>query len=86
MGGEVLIWRQLTHSQLMSPQGPHFSPHNTAKTNDKSTNLKKNGIYWYKWCVTASVYLEKTRLKKLMITFFHGCQKLTSAMKLRLDK
>ena len=34
----------------MSPQGSHFSPHSTAKTNDKSTNLKKNGIYWYKSC------------------------------------
>ena len=40
--------------------------------------------------VTASVYLEKTRLKKLMMimnklqetTAFHGRQKLTSAMKL----
>ena len=34
----------------MSPQGPHFSPHSTAKTNNKSTNLRKNGIYWYKCC------------------------------------
>ena len=42
--------------------------------------------------VTASVYLEKTHLKQLMTmipqetTVFHGCQKLTSAMKLRLEK
>ena len=52
--------------------------------------------------VTASVYSEKTRLKKLMMiiviiiiiimnksketTVFHDCQKLTSAMKLRLEK
>ena len=44
--------------------------------------------------VTASVYLEKTHLKKLMLimnksqetTFFHGRLKLTSAMKLRLEK
>ena len=46
--------------------------------------------------VTASVYLEKTRLKKLMMimimnklqetTVFHGRQKFTSAMKLRLEK
>ena len=50
MGGDELKWRQLTHTQLMSPQGPHFSPHGTAKTNDKSTNLRKNGIYWYKRC------------------------------------
>ena len=49
MSGEELKWHQLKHNQLMSPQGPHFSPHSTAKTNDKSTNLGKNGIYWYKW-------------------------------------
>ena len=41
MGGKELKWRQLTHNQVMSLQGPHFSPHNTAKTNDKSTNLRK---------------------------------------------
>ena len=100
MGGEGLKWRQLTHNRLISPQGPHFSPHSTAKTNDKSTNLRKNGIYWYKCVVIASVYSEKTRLKKLMkiiiiiiimnksreTTVFHGCQKLTSAMKIRLEK
>ena len=32
------------------PARPHFSLHSTAITNDKSTNLRKNGIYWYKWC------------------------------------
>ena len=26
MGGDELKWRQLTHNQLMIPQGPHFSP------------------------------------------------------------
>ena len=36
------------NNQLISSQGPHFSPHSTAKTNDKSTNVRKNGIYWYK--------------------------------------
>ena len=25
-------------------KGPHFSPHSTAKTNDTSTNIRKNGI------------------------------------------
>ena len=50
MGGEELKWHQLKHNQLMSSQGPHFSPRSTAKTNDKSTNLIKNGIYWYKCC------------------------------------
>ena len=34
-------------NQLISSE-PHFSPRSTAKTNDKSTNLRKNGIYWYK--------------------------------------
>ena len=63
MGREELKWRQLKHNQLMSPQGPHFSPHSTAKTNDKSTNLRKNGIYWYSDVVTASVNPEKTRMK-----------------------
>ena len=48
MGGDELKWRQLTHNQLMSTQVPHFSAHSTAKTNDKSTNLRKNGISWYK--------------------------------------
>ena len=43
-GGGELKWRQLAHHQLMSQQGPHFSPHSKAKTNDKSTNLRKNGI------------------------------------------
>ena len=36
------------NNQLISSQGPHFSPCSTAKTNDNSTNLRKNGIYWYK--------------------------------------
>ena len=67
MGGEELKWRQLTHNHLMSPQGPHFSVHSTAKTNDKSTNLRKNGIYWYNDVVTASLYLEKTHLMKIII-------------------
>ena len=50
MGGEELKWRQLKHNKLMSSQGPHFSPRSTAKTNNKRTNLRKNGIYWYKSC------------------------------------
>ena len=67
MGREELKWRQLKHNQLMSPQGPHFSPHSRAKTNDKSTNLRKIGIYWYSGVVTASVNSEKTRMKKSMM-------------------
>ena len=52
----------------MSPQGPHFNPHSTAKTNDKSTNLRKNMASIYiSDSVTASVYSEKTRMKKLVM-------------------
>ena len=40
-------WRQLTHNQLTSPRGPHFSAHSTAKTNDKRAKFE-NGIYWDK--------------------------------------
>ena len=84
----------------MSSQRPHFSPRSTAKTNDKSTNLRKNGIYCISDVVTASVYSEKIRLKKLMMmkmifiimkrsqetAVFHGRHKLTSAMKQRPEK
>ena len=45
VGGVELKWRQLKQNQLMNPLEPHFNPHSTAKTNDKSTNLRKNGIY-----------------------------------------
>ena len=38
------------NNQLICSQGPHFSPRSSAKTNGKSTNLGKNGIYCYKWC------------------------------------
>ena len=49
-------------------QGPHFSPRSTAKTNDKCTNLRKNGTFiGISDVVTTSVYSEKTRLKKLMM-------------------
>ena len=61
MGGEELKWHQL---KTISSQGPNFSPRSTAKTNDKSTNLRKNGI---SDVVTASVYCEKTHMKKLMV-------------------
>ena len=44
MSGEELKWRQLAHNQLMSLQVPHFSPHSTAKTNDKSGRMVSSGI------------------------------------------
>ena len=65
-GRGELKWRQLAHHQLMSQQGPYFSPHSKAKANYKSINLRKNGIYGISDVVTASVYSEKTHLKKLM--------------------
>ena len=70
----------------MSQQGPHFSPHSKGKANYK---LVTSGISVVAF---ASVYSEKTRMKKLMImiiiimnlsqetTVFGGRQKLTSAM------
>ena len=60
MGGQCLKWRQLAHHQLMSQQGPHFSPHSKAKTKDKSKNLRKNGTSGTSDVVTASLYSEKT--------------------------
>ena len=33
--GGIKIASASTHHQLMSQQGPHFSPHSTAKTNVK---------------------------------------------------
>ena len=56
--GEELKWHQ------RASQGTHFSPQNTAKTNHKSTNLRKNNISDVAF---ASVNAEKTRMKKLMI-------------------
>ena len=85
----------------MNLQVPHFSPHSTAKTNDKSTISGRMAYIDVSDVVTSSVYLH---LKKLMMmmkminiiisimdksqetTVFHGCQKLTSAMKQRPEK
>ena len=40
IGGQAGIkWCQPAHHKLWSQQGPHFSPHSTAKTNGKSTFL-----------------------------------------------
>ena len=75
MGGEELKWRQLKHNQLMSPQGHHFSPLSTAKTNDESTNLRKNGIFGISDVVTTSVNSEITRLKKCMMIMLQVTEK-----------
>ena len=58
-------WRQLAHHQLMSQQGPHFSPHSKAKANYKSTNLRKIG--GISDVAISSVHSEKTRLKKMIM-------------------
>ena len=52
------------HHHLWGQQGPHISPHSIAKTNDRSTFLRKNGRI--SDVVITSVHSEKTRLKKLM--------------------
>ena len=43
MDVEELKWHQLADHQIMSQQGPHFSPHNKAKADYKSTYLRKIG-------------------------------------------
>ena len=94
MGGDELKWHHLTHNQLMSPQVPHFSPHSTAKTNAKAQISGIMASIGISDVVTASVYSEKTHLKKLMLimnksqetTVFHRRKKLTSGMKLRPEK
>ena len=92
MGGEELKWHQLTHNQLMSPQGPHFCAHSTEVQIKPKIKVQISGKISHigiSDVVTASVYSEKTRLKKLMLIMnksqesmvFGRHQKLTSAMK-----
>ena len=54
-------------NQLISSERPHFSPRSTAKTNDRSTILGRMASIGISDVVTASVYSEKTRMKKLMM-------------------
>ena len=75
MGVNELKWLQLIHNLLIIPQRPHFSAHSTAKTNDKSTNLRKNGTIGISVVLTASVYSEKIRLKKLMMIMITNTRK-----------
>ena len=67
VGGEELKWRQLTHNQVMSPLGPHFCAHSTAKTNDKVQISGRMASICISDVVTASIYSEKTHLNKLML-------------------
>ena len=67
MSGEELKWHQIAHHQLMSQQGPHFSPRSTAKPMIKahfSGRMVSSGISEVAF---ASVYYEKTHLRKLMM-------------------
>ena len=96
MGRDELKWRQITHNQLMSPQG---SVHTVqlkltieARISGRMASIGISDV------VTTSVYSEKTHLKKLMkiiiiimnklqeMTVFGGRQKWTAAMKLRPEK
>ena len=63
------------NNQLISSQGPHFSPRSTAKTNDKSQISGRMESIGISDVVTASVYSEQETM------VFDGRQKLTSAMK-----
>ena len=67
VGGEEFKWPQPAHHQLWSQQRSYFSPHSTAKTNKKSTFLRKMVSSSISDVVIASVYSEKTRLKNLMM-------------------
>ena len=59
-------------NQLISSERPHYSPRSTAKTNDKSTNLSgRMASIGITDVVTASVYSEKTRMKKLMMNNYY---------------
>ena len=64
--GEIKISSASTPSTNDQANDLIFSPHSTAKTNYKSTNLRKNdsGI---SDVAGASVHSEKTHLKKLMM-------------------
>ena len=66
MGGQELKWNQLAYNQLMSQQGPHFSPQSKAKANNKKHKSQENSIA-ISDVVTDSVYSEKTRVKKMIM-------------------
>ena len=55
------------NNQLISSQGPPFSPRSTAKTNEKVQISGRMASIGISDVVTASVYSEKTHMKKLMM-------------------
>ena len=99
VGGEELKWHQLKHNQLMSLQGPHFSPTVELKPIIKAQISGRMASIGISDVVTALVKSEKTHMKKCMMSViiiiiiiiyklqetmvFGGRQKLTSALKLR---
>ena len=76
----------------MSLQGPHFSPQSTAKINDKAQIPGRIVSSGTSAVVFASVYSEKTHLKKFIMNklqetmAFGGHQTLNSTMKQRPEK
>ena len=66
MGGEELKWHQLTHNQLMSRTDlslvhtVQLKPTIKAQISGRMASIGVSDV------VTASVYLDKTRLKKLL--------------------
>ena len=66
-----------THNQLVSPQGPQFSAHSTAITNNKPQISEKMESIGISDVLTASVHSEKTRLRKLMIMTMNKLQVTT---------
>ena len=67
MGGDELKQHQPVQHKIRSQQGPHFSPHSTSKTNDKSTFLGRMVSSGISDVLIPSVNSEKTHLKKLMM-------------------
>ena len=67
MGRDELKWRQLTHNQLMSLQEPivvhtvQLKPTIKAQISGRMASISISDV------MTASVYSEKTCLKKLMM-------------------
>ena len=63
MGGE----NGISQGTLWRQQGPHFSSHSTAKTNDKTTFLGRLVFNGISDVVITLVYFEKICLKKLIM-------------------
>ena len=89
MGEEKLKWHQLTYNHSILVHAVQLKPMIKALISGRMASIGISDV------VTASVYLEKIRLKKFMMmvmnksqemTVYHGRQKLTSAKKLRLEK